>query len=90
MSLEGEVLPDWAEAREECLRAFAIARPTHAALTFTCGLVAVLGPIIQACSGFDEHVFDVRQFRDVGLGGRVAAQLVGDDLARHGTGTKHA
>ncbi len=68
MSLESEVLPNRAEAREERLDAFAISKPTYPTLAFMCGLVAVLGPIVQACSGFDEHLFDVRQFRDVGLG----------------------
>ncbi|CAB3810257.1 hypothetical protein LMG27177_07099 [Paraburkholderia fynbosensis] len=40
-----------------------------------------LRPIIHARGGSDECMFDVRQFGDVALGGRVATQLVGDYLA---------
>jgi len=51
--------------------------------------MALLGPIIHASCGLDEHVFDVRQFGDIGFRCRVAAKLIGDDLARHRARTKH-
>lgn len=83
MSLEREVLPDQAEARQERLSPFGLAETTHAPLTFTRRLMAIRGPIVHASCSLDEHVFDVRQFGDVGLRCRIAAQLIGDDLARH-------
>ena len=44
--------------------------------------MTVLGAVVHAGTGLHEHVPHVRKLRDLGLGGRVAAQLVGDDLAR--------
>jgi hypothetical protein len=87
-SLEREVLPNGTKARQESLSEFALAKPTHAPLAFTCRLATVLGPIVHASGGFDEHMSDVCQFGDVGLRGRVAAQLISDDLARQRAGAK--
>ncbi|CAB3810298.1 hypothetical protein LMG27177_07121 [Paraburkholderia fynbosensis] len=83
MPLEREMLPYRTETREECLRAVAVAKSAHATLAFAGRLVAVLRSIVHARRGFNEHVSDVRQFGNIGLCGRVAAQLVGHDLARH-------
>lgn len=48
-------------------------------------------PIVHPGSGFDEHVLDVREFGDLGLRRRIAAQLVSDDLVRHlRTGREYA
>lgn len=43
--LQGEVLADRTKTRQESLRAFAVAKLTHA--QFAGGLVAVLGPVID-------------------------------------------
>jgi hypothetical protein len=51
MSLYRIVLPDGTEARQERLRAFWIAKSSHAALAFTRRLMAVLGPIVYSCTG---------------------------------------
>jgi hypothetical protein len=83
MSLDGEVLSDWTEARQERLRALRNPEAAHPALAFTRGLVAVFSMVIDPGTGFDEHMLDVRQLGDLRLRGWVAAQLVGDDLARH-------
>lgn len=83
MSLKREVLPDRPEARQERLSPFGRAETAHAPLTFTRRLMAILGPIVHAGCCLDEYMFDVRQFGDVGLRRRVAAKLIGDDLARH-------
>src|ERR1700710_500058 len=90
MPFEREMLPDRPEAREECLRAFRVAKAAHAALAFACRLVAVLGAIVEPGCRFDEHVLHVRKLRDLGFGRRVAVQLIGDDLAWHRAGAKHA
>lgn len=90
MSLEREVLPDRSEAREKRLGALWVAKSAQAPLTFTRWLMAIFGPIVHAGCSLDEHVFDVCQRGDPGLRGRVTAQLVGDDLARHRARTKHA
>ena len=89
VTFEGKVLPDGTEAGQERLRALRVAKPTHAPLALTRGLMAVLGAIVHASAGFDEHVLDVGQLRHVGLRGRVAAQLIGDDLLR-GTGQERS
>jgi len=41
----------------------------------------VLGAVVYAGAGLDEHMPDNRQLRDLGLGDQVAARLVFDDLA---------
>ena len=89
MTLEREVLPDRAEARHEGLSPVRLAEAVHSSLTFARRLMAILGPIVHASCGLDEHVFDVRQFGDIGFRCRVAAKLIGDDLARHRARTKH-
>lgn len=74
---------------EKFLCAFRIAKAAHASLAFTCRLVAVFGPVVQSRCSFDEHVLYVHKFRNLGFCGRMAAQLIGDDLARHRAGTQH-
>ena len=49
-----------------------------------CGwLVAVLGTVVHACSRFDENVLHMSELGNISLRRRIAAQLVGNDLARH-------
>lgn len=90
MSLESEVLPDRSEAREKRLGALGVAKSAQAPLTFTRRLMAIFGPVVHPGRSLDEHVFDVCQFGNPGLRGRITAQLVSDDLARHWARTKHA
>jgi len=91
MSLERKVLPDRAEARQEHLGAFRIAKTTHAALALSRRLMAVFSTLVDPGTGFDEDVLDVDQLGDLSLCCRIAAQLVGHDLARClGTSGKHA
>ncbi len=52
--------------------------------------MAVLDAIVHARGGLDEHVPDAGQLRDIGLGGRIATQLIGDDLARRRAGAQHS
>ncbi len=82
MSGQREVLPDWAEAGEECLRATRIAKAAHLAFAPAGRLVAVLGTVVHACSRFDEDVFYMSELGNVSLCCGIAAQLVGNDLAR--------
>lgn len=82
MPLEREVLPDRPEARQEGLGARGQTETSHAALAFPRGLVAVFGTVVHAGTGLDEHVLHTRQLRELRFGGRVTAQLVGDDLFR--------
>jgi hypothetical protein len=84
------VLPDRSEVREKRLGALWVANPAKAPLTFTRRWMAIFGPIVYAGCSLDEYVFDVCQLGDPGLRGRITAQLVGDDLARHRARTKHA
>jgi hypothetical protein len=85
------MLPDRSEARQKSLRAFGITKTTQAALAFTCRLLAVFSAVVNPGTGFDEDVLDVDQFWDLGLCRRIAAQLVGHDLARClGTSGKNA
>jgi hypothetical protein len=58
-------------------------KATHATLAFARRLMAVLGPVIEPGGRFDKHMLHLRTLRDLGLARRVAAQLIGDDLARH-------
>jgi hypothetical protein len=44
--------------------------------------MAVFSAVVNPGTGFDEDVLDVDQFWDLGLCRRIAAQLVGHDLAR--------
>jgi hypothetical protein len=91
MSLEREVLANRSEARQEGLCAIRIAEATHPALAFTRRLMAIFGAVVHTRTGFDEDVFDVCQFGDFGLRGRITAQLIGDDPSRRvGTGGQHA
>ncbi len=76
-----EVLPDRTVAREEGLGALRLAESAHATLAFTGWLMAVLGLIVHACGGLHKHMFDTREFWSLVLYGRVATQLIGDDLA---------
>jgi hypothetical protein len=78
--LEREVLPDQSEAREKSLRALRVTKSAHAPLTFTRRLMAILRAIVHPGRSLDEHMFDVRQVGDVGLGCRVATKLIGDSL----------
>ena len=83
MSLEREVLADQTKARQESLRAFRIAEAPHASLAFAGWLMTVFGPVIDPRAGFNEDVPDVNQFRNLGFRRRIAAQLIGHDLARY-------
>ncbi len=89
MPLEREVLPDRPEAREKFLCAFRVAKAAHATLAFARWLVAVLCAVVHSGGRFDEHVLHVRKFRDLRFCRRIAAQLIGDDLARHRARTQH-
>jgi hypothetical protein len=90
MPLEREMLPDRSEARGEFLCAFRVTKATHSTLAFTRGLVAVFCAGVQPSGRFDEHVLHVRKLRDLGFRCRIAAQLIGDDLARYRVGAQHA
>ncbi len=68
MPLQGEVLADRPEALEERLSACQVAKPPHASLAFAGRLMAVLGAVVHAGSGLHEHVLDVGELRDAGLG----------------------
>jgi hypothetical protein len=50
MSGQREVLPNWAEALEERLRATRIAKAAHLAFSPAGRLVVVLSPVVHACS----------------------------------------
>src|SRR5258708_13892832 len=98
MALEREVLPDRPEAREKFLCAFRVAKAAHApkevplgdaTLAFACRLVAVLCAVVQSGGRFDEHVLHVRKFRDLRFCRWIAAQLIGDDLARYRARAQH-
>lgn len=73
MPLQGEVLADRPEAREESLSALRVAKSPHASLAFAGRLMAVLGAVVHAGGGLHEHVLDVGELRDASLGSRVAA-----------------
>ena len=83
------MLPDRPEARERFLCASRIAKAAHASFAFACRLVAVLGPVVQSRCRFDEDVLYVHKFWDLSFCRRIAAQLVGDDFARHRVRTRH-
>ena len=89
MPLQCEVLPDRPEAREKFLSAFGVAKAAHATLAFARRLMAVLRPGVPPGGCFYEHVLHAHQLRNFGLCDRITAQLIGDDLARHGTGAQH-
>src|ERR1700688_4612590 len=98
MPLEREMLPDRPEAREKFLCAFRVAKAAHApkevplgdaTLAFARWLVAVLCAVVQSGGRFDEHVLHVRKFRDLRFCRRIAAQLIGDDLARYRAQAQH-
>lgn len=53
--------------------------------------MAVFGPVVQPGTGLDEDPLDFVQSRDASLCRRLAAQLIGRDLARRfGTAGEHA
>jgi len=83
------MLPDRPEARERFLCASRIAKAAHASFALACRLVAVLGPVVQSRCRFDEDVLYVHKFWDLSFCRRIAAQLVGDDFARHRVRTRH-
>src|ERR1700692_3523194 len=89
MPLEREVLPDRPEAREKFLCAFRVAKAAHATLAFARWLVAVLCAVVQSRGRCDEHVLHVCKFRDLRFCRRIAAQLIGDDLARYRAQAQH-
>ncbi len=89
MPLQGEVLADQPEAREESLSACRVAKSPHASLAFAGRLMAVFGAVVHAGSGLHEHVLDVGEFGNIGLGRLITAQLVGDDFSRYRAGTQH-
>jgi hypothetical protein len=87
MSLEREVLADQSEARQESLCAIRIKEATHApkevplgdsAFAFKRRLMASFGTVVHPSTGFDENLFDIYQFGDLGFRSRVTAQLIGD------------
>src|SRR5882762_2660535 len=90
MPLKREMLPDRPEAREKCLCAFRVSKAAHSPLAFARRLMAVLCAVVQPSCSFDEHVLYVRKLRDLGFCRRIAAQLIGDDLARYRARTQHA
>jgi hypothetical protein len=81
MSLDGEMLPVHAEARQECVGGHEQAEAPRAA--FARGLRTIFGAVIDASAGSDEHVPDGRELGNLGFRCWVAAQPVGDDLARY-------
>src|SRR5260370_41273653 len=89
MPLEREMLPDQAEDREKLLWAFRGAKAKHATLVFAGRLVTVFCTIVEPGCSFDEHVLHAQQLRDLGFCRRIAAQLIGDDLAWHWTRAQH-
>ena len=89
MPLEREVLPDRPEPREKFLCAFQVAEAAHATLAFSRRLVAVLCTAVQTGGRFDEHVLNVCKFWDLRFCRRIAAQLIGDDLARYRARAQH-
>ena len=70
MALQCEVLPDQSEARQESLRAFGIAKTTHAWLVCTCRLMADFNAVVNPGTGFDEDVLDVDQLRNSAFAAR--------------------
>src|SRR3977135_4359953 len=89
MPLEREMLPDRPVAREKFLCAFRVAKAAHSTLALAGRVVAVLRAVVQPAGRSDEQVLHVRKLRDLGFCRRVAAQLIGDDLARHRARTQH-
>jgi hypothetical protein len=65
------------------LRATGIAKAAHLAFPPAGRLVTVLGTVVRKCSRLDENVLHMSELRNVSLRRRIAAQLVGHDLARH-------
>jgi hypothetical protein len=83
MSGQREVLPDRAKAREKRLRTTRLAKAAHLAFASAGWRVAVLGTVVHTCSRFDENVLHMCKLGNVSLRRRLAAQRVGNDLARH-------
>jgi hypothetical protein len=63
------------------MRALRPATSSHARLALTGGLMAVLGTVVHARIGTQEHLLVGRELRDLGLCGRIAEQLAGDNPA---------
>ncbi|AOX47853.1 hypothetical protein AB870_26500 (plasmid) [Pandoraea faecigallinarum] len=51
--------------------------------------MAVLRAIVDPSRCFDEHMLHIGQRRDVGFSRRIAAQLIGHDLAWHRVRAQH-
>lgn len=73
----------------EGLRALRVAEAAHEPLALPCGLMAVLCSVVDTGRSLDGHMLHVEQFRDIGFRRRIAAQLIGDDLAWHRVGAQH-
>ncbi len=71
--LQGKVLADRPEALEESLSACRAAKSSHASLAFAGRLMTVLGTVVHAGSSLHEHVPDVAEFGNIGLGSRITA-----------------
>jgi hypothetical protein len=71
------------------LCAFWVVKTAHTTLTVRVRLVAVLYAVVQSGRSFDEHVLHVCKVRDLGFCRWIAAQLIGDDLARHRARTQY-
>lgn len=83
MSGQRKVLADRTEPGEKSLRAFGVAKAAHLAFAPAGRLMTVFGAVVHAGSRFDEDVLHMGEFRNVGLRRRIAAQLIGNDPARH-------
>ncbi|MGF6547395.1 hypothetical protein QFZ96_002472 [Paraburkholderia youngii] len=59
MSLEGKVLSDRAEVRQESLSTLGQAEAPHTPLAFPGWLMTILSTVVDAGAGFDEHMPDV-------------------------------
>ena len=78
MPLEREMSPDRPETREKFLCTFRVAKAAHATRAFACRLVAVLCAVVQSGCNFDEHVFHVRKFWDLGFCRRISVRVLLD------------
>ena len=67
VALEREMLADGPEAAQERLSAPRRTKATHAPLTLTSGLVAVLGSVVHAGAGLHEQVLHLGKLRDCAL-----------------------
>ncbi|MDB5789507.1 MAG: hypothetical protein JWQ50_9422 [Caballeronia mineralivorans] len=81
MSGQREVLPD--QSMKETPACDAHREAAHLVFAPAGRLVAVLGTVVHACGRFDENVLHMSELGNVSLRRRIAAQLVGNDFARH-------